>query len=1038
MRQPEPGGVTGASTGAGSLTGILRAASAFAHAATSNEEALQWILDLVCESTGWPVGHAFWLDSGSGALSSTACWHLAGPERFSAFVLATADADWRLNRGLPGTVAAAGKATWISDIRLEDNFPRRPAALACGLLAGLGVPITGPDGIQGVIELFALEPREPDDLVMDLVVHIGSQLGDWIDKLATREALRVSESRLRNLVEQAPDALVVVDGDGVIALVNDETERLTGFLREELIGQPVEVLVPAAIRDMHRVKRAAYLESPKRRDLGAGDLVLRRRDGVEVPVDISLSPIDDGDSPLVVAAVRDCSERRRADESLRASEARLAEAQRIARVGSWSWEVGSDTVTWSAELYRIYGLDPASGPATFQDYIGKVHPDDRERVRTTVEHSMAELVPFEHEYRIVRGDGETRWVYARGEVATAGSGLARRMAGFCQDITDRRRAEEHGHQAQSELERHQQILEAIARGEPVERTLDTLCLDIEARYPDSRCSILVADLGDGVLHQGAGPSLPAEFRRAIDPMVIGPEMGACGTAAWSKRAVVVSDIGTDPLTAGWLAVAQKFGFRSVWSHPLLSPTGDVLGTFAVYRTINHRPDDAELRLVTAAGSLAALAIGRSRAEQALTTAARIDSLTGLPNRARFLESLEESLADPGSRVAVLFLDLDRFKWINDSLGHPAGDRVLVEVAGRLSLAVSGDMVLARFGGDEFTILIRHATDSEVESVAVRLGAVFDEPFLLDGGEFFLSVSIGVAVNGAAAQPSELVRDADAAMFSAKEAGRARWSMFDDRLRDRAVRRVTLEAEIRRAIERDEFVMYYQPVLDLHQGRWTGVEALARWQHPRRGLVSPEEFIPLAEETGLIVPLGLLILDKAVGQAATWAAEKRAWTVAANVSVIQLSDPSISEHVAEILDRHHLDPNLLMLEVTETGLMQHLDLAVEALGSIAESGVAVVIDDFGTGYSSIARLGELPVVGVKIDRRFICDIETAGRATKVLAAMTDLAHSLNLRVVAEGIETEGALDVVTRTGCDFGQGYHLSPPQVADALVFDWP
>jgi diguanylate cyclase (GGDEF)-like protein len=375
----------------------------------------------------------------------------------------------------------------------------------------------------------------------------------------------------------------------------------------------------------------------------------------------------------------------------------------------------------------------------------------------------------------------------------------------------------------------------------------------------------------------------------------------------------------------------------------------------------------------------------------------------------------------------MFLDLDGFKWINDSLGHPAGDSILVQAGERLARVLRPGDVLARFGGDEFTILVNNASTLAADRVATRVREVFTEPFVLDGGEFFLSVSVGTALADGSRGAFDLVRDADAAMYAAKDIGRAHHVLFDDQLRRRAVDRITLESELRRGIERNEFAMSYQPLRNVREDEWGGVEALARWEHPTRGLLSPDDFIPLAEETGLITRLGTRLLDRALSQAETWLRTGLKTAVAVNLSVVQLSDPDFPEELRDALARHNVPPELLLVEVTETGVMQRLDAARATLERIAELGIRVLIDDFGTGYSSIARLRELPVVGVKIDRAFTRGLGEDPSVEPVLAAITNLAHALNLTVVAEGIETPAALALATELGCDYVQGFQIARP-----------
>ena len=610
------------------------------------------------------------------------------------------------------------------------------------------------------------------------------------------------------------------------------------------------------------------------------------------------------------------------------------------------------------------------------------------------------------------------------------------------DITERQETEEAlrasmeelaaERQAQADLETYQRVLEQIARGKPREETLNDLCHEVEARFPGAICSVMVPDATGERLHVAAAPSLPSAARAALADLPVQDGVGSCGTAAATGRTTIVFNTLTDPRTAKFVDLARDFDLHAVWSSPLYDSDTRLLGTFALYRSVPHRPGPSEIAAIGAAAGLAALAIQRSDADRALTEAAERDPLTGLFNRARFLRLLEAELASPDARVAVLFFDLDRFKRINDSMGHPAGDRILVEVSARLSDVVGDSAFLARFGGDEFTVLLPDGTDSGIAALADRVNAAFAAPFVIDGGEFFFTVSIGVAVNDEHSDAFSLVRDADAAMYVAKERGRPGFVQFDSALRERAVERLARENELLRAIERDELVVEYQPLRRLSDGALYGFEALVRWPHPTLGLLPPAEFIPLAEETGLIVPLGISVLRTTVRDIAGLARIKPDIRVSANVSVLQLGDRSVENAIRSSLDRYGVAPANLVIEVTETGFMQDLDIAASALRRIADLGVDVMIDDFGIGYSSIARLSELPIVGVKIDRRFTRNLGADARANEVLAAITRLAHAFELLVVAEGIESSEALAVVEKVGCDYAQGFHLARPMRVDA------
>jgi diguanylate cyclase (GGDEF)-like protein/PAS domain S-box-containing protein len=742
-----------------------------------------------------------------------------------------------------------------------------------------------------------------------------------------------------------------------------------------------------------------------------------------------------GQLGVIVDRSRDVRDRESAELALRRSEQDLAEAQRLAHIGSWSWDVTDNQVIWSAELHRIYGLDPGGGPASFEQYLSRVHPDDRERVATAVQRTIQTQEPYEHEYRIVWPDGRVRWVHAAGAVSAVDDGRPARLGGFCHDITDWREAEADRRQARDELESHRQTLERIARGERVEITLDLLCRAIEQRFPGARCSILTATAGERVLRHAAAPSLAATFRKAIDGLGIGDGIAACGTAAARGEDVVVSDVFNDVLTADFVELAKVHELHSVWSHPLFSAAGQLLGTFAVYRSEVHTPSPEERRAVSAAGSIAAVALERSLAEKALTAAARVDPLTGLANRATFLSDLAFRLTIPDTRTAVLFLDLDGFKWINDSLGHPIGDRVLVEVASRFEAALNGQHLLARFGGDEFSVLAGDVDDGDLHEIAAALTDAMAAPFTIESSEFFLSVSIGIATNEFAASADDMVRDADSAMYEAKTRGRGRHAVFDNVLRERALERVTTESELRRALERDEFVMHYQPIIRLNDGRTTGLESLVRWQHPTRGLLPPDRFVPLAEEDRLIVAIGQRVLERVLSETVR-SVFSHDVHVGVNVSVVELSDPTFMDGLADALKRHGFPPERLFVEVTETAVMREFDIALANVKQLAALGVRVLIDDFGTGYSSLARLRDLPVAGVKIDKRFSARLGADAETDRTLAAVAGLAHAMQLQVVVEGIETPAAAERVRAFGCDYAQGFHYARPAPLDQLNLD--
>jgi diguanylate cyclase (GGDEF)-like protein len=423
------------------------------------------------------------------------------------------------------------------------------------------------------------------------------------------------------------------------------------------------------------------------------------------------------------------------------------------------------------------------------------------------------------------------------------------------------------------------------------------------------------------------------------------------------------------------------------------------------------------------------AIERKRAEVELAHQAMHDALTALPNRALFYDRLGQALNRVGrhsTAAAVLFLDLDRFKLVNDSLGHGAGDKLLVAVADRLSNVLRGGDTAARFGGDEFVILCEDVSgERQAIAIAERIAAELDAPFAVGGDEVFVRTSVGIALATApGARPEALIRDADAAMYRAKERGGGVYEVFDDQMRERAVRRMETENALHRALDRGEFVMHYQPIVQMATGALHGVEALARWEHPQRGLVMPGEFIEAAEETGLIIMLGAWAFEAACRQSAAWGGPTM---MSVNLSARQCGHPELVATFGEILRRTGADPASVCLEITETALMEDVDTSTATLSALKELGLTLALDDFGTGYSSLRALQHFPVDVVKIDRSFIAPIEHDPQEAAIVAAVISLSHALGLRTVAEGIETIAQVDRLRALGCDLAQGFYFAKP-----------
>ncbi|HET7486783.1 MAG TPA: EAL domain-containing protein [Acidimicrobiales bacterium] len=564
------------------------------------------------------------------------------------------------------------------------------------------------------------------------------------------------------------------------------------------------------------------------------------------------------------------AERRQAEERLLQREAQLAETQRLASVGSWDLDVRSGVLTWTEELYRIFGVDPSRFQPSLDALLAVVHPEDRERVRATVAAAVQSGVAFDVEHRVVHAGGDLRWVHGRGRVELGPDGAPLRVFGTAQDVTERRATQE------------------------------------------------------SLVHQ-----------------------------------------------------------------------------------------------------------------------ALHDPLTGLPNRLLFVDRVEQALRRRrrhDSGLALLFIDLDRFKLVNDTCGHAGGDAVLVAATARLQSVLRAEDTVARLGGDEFTVLCEDVDGPAVLRIAERALTALAAPVTLaDGRQVVATASIGVAVVGAGdISAEELLADADSAMYQAKERGRNRLEVFDQSMRADLVARVEKTTALRRALDVGELRVHYQPEVRLSDESMSGVEALVRWQHPKLGLVGPDQVIALAEDTGLVVALGAQVLGMACREVASWQAAPGRGIVnlSVNLSARQLSEPLVIDTVWQALDETGLDPSRLCLEITESVLMDDVESSIEALLGLKSLGVRLAIDDFGTGYSSLSYLRRFPVDIVKIDRSFVSGLGTDPAAEAIVAAVVNLAHALGLVVVAEGVEDEQQVVMLRALGCDRAQGYLWSKPRPA-AEVRTW-
>jgi diguanylate cyclase (GGDEF)-like protein/PAS domain S-box-containing protein len=669
-----------------------------------------------------------------------------------------------------------------------------------------------------------------------------------------------------HLFETAPEAVVVLDTQDRVVRCNREFTHMFGYQPEEIVGQRVnDLIVPQALHQ----EGLALTESVLCGKRVSVESVRIRKDGTPVDVSILGTPVDDETGRVAVYAIyRDITQRRRAQEALRQSEARYALVVQATNDGLWDWNLASDQVHYTPRWKAMLGLDAADVGDSPADWFDRVHPEDISRLKRDIElHLQGATQHLENEHRIRHRDRSYRWMLVRGMANKGDGGRPNRIAGSLTDITDRRSAEE--------------------------------------------------ALRHGAFH---------------------------------------------------------------------------------------------------------------------------DSLTGLPNRTLFMDRLERALArcerDPSAVPAVLFVGLDRFKIVNDSLGHSVGDRLLVAVSGRLQSCIRPGDTVARLGGDEFALLLDSVVaPSDAIRIAERVHSELSSPFILEGVETFTSASIGIALGGTQyRRPDDILRDADTALERAKSHGTGHNEVFDSNMRDRTVAIMQLQNDLRRAIEGGEFRVVYQPIVSLVTGAITGFEALIRWEHPERGTLLPAEFIGVAEETGMIVPIGLWVLGEACRQARAWHTGSHSVAISVNLSAKQFQRADLAACVAKAVSESGLEPEYLHLEITETVLMDDAEARVALVRDLKQSGVRVHIDDFGTGYSSLSYLQRFHVDALKIDRSFVQNMVAEGNEQEIVGTIASLGRNLGMEVIAEGVETPEQLNLVEAMHCTHAQGYFFSTPVDSDAAT----
>lgn len=604
------------------------------------------------------------------------------------------------------------------------------------------------------------------------------------------------------------------------------------------------------------------------------------------------------------------------------------------------------------------------------------------------------------------------------------------------DISDRKLVEKYN-------SFRNRILEKIVSDSRLPQILEYIILEIEQLKPKTYCSILQLNQEGTHLVDCTAPSLPDFYNQSITGLEVGPLVGSCGSAAFNRKRTIVNNIATDPRWDSHKDIAAQAGLAACWSEPIFSKTNTVLGTFAIYHSETNIPDEADINLIKLCAQLVSLAIERKRMEQKLHQLASVDTLTGLANRSSLERLLHHAIAT-SSRVnkkgALLFIDLDNFKTINDTLGHAMGDTLLKQVAGKLSGSVRESDIVTRFGGDEFVIILENldtldqSAAIQAESIGVKILDALRAPYQLIDNEYRLSASIGITLFDGKGSTKMALQQADIAMYQAKLTGQHSICFFDPQMQKNIDGRVVLERELQKAVQLNQLQLHYQLQINSSK-QYLGVEALIRWQHPTRGMVSPIDFIPLAEDTGLIIPIGKWVIETACEQLKAWQKKPKTsqLTIAINVSALQFEQPDFVSHILKTVQQTGVHAHLLKLEITESLLAENINDIILKMTDLKKIGVQFSLDDFGTGYSSLQYLKKLPLAQLKIDQSFIRDIETDAQDISIVRTIIAMATELELNVIAEGVENQAQKDLLISLGCHHFQGYFFAKPLPIDAF-----
>jgi diguanylate cyclase (GGDEF)-like protein/PAS domain S-box-containing protein len=820
-------------------------------------------------------------------------------------------------------------------------------------------------------------PCLPDGrrLVISVAVDMTNQ------KLAIK-ALHNESHKNAMLLNAASDGIHLLDMGGNVVQVNDAFCNLLGYSHDELLNSnaarwdvqwtPVEL----AQRILELPEQGAIFET-----------MYLHADGHLIDVEINAVRIEVDGRALLYASARNISKRKQIQDAFRANAYLLSNAIRILHLGTWEWNILDNSEIWSDQQYRIWGFEPGGCQPNFELLIDMVHPDDREKVEQATELALSGNQVYDIEYRIVISTGEVRFIHSQGEVYFNDNDQPFLMTGTSLDITEKHRREEAQRLAIT-------VFNAVDEGVIVTDQANKI-ITVNPAFSTITGYSPEDVLGFNPSYLSAGLSPPALFREMWDSL---QQHGQWTGELYNQRKN--GDVFIESLSIK-LVRNQK---------------GQITHHVGIFSDITEK----------------------KKSEHLIWEQANFDALTKLANRHMLQDRLQQEIKKArreGLALALLIIDLDRFKEINDTLGHDMGDVLLIEASQRIAASVRNSDTVARLGGDEFVIILAALDDvSCVDRIARSLVESLAQPFRLDTEEAYISASIGIAMYPNDAHDIEsLLKHADQAMYVSKNAGRNRFSYFAAAMQEAAQTRRRLTNDLRVALDNNQFKLFYQPIVELSTGHIFKAEALIRWQHPVRGLINPAQFIPLAEENGLIIEIGDWVFREAARQTKNWRDNYHPdFQVSVNKSAVQFrNDGGLFHSWFSYMKDLNLPGQGIVIEITEALLMNVEHTVTDKLLSLRDAGIQVSLDDFGTGYSSLSHLKKFNIDFLKIDQSFVCNMDTDPDNRTLCESMILMAHKLGLKVIAEGVEKESQRVLLAAAGCDFAQGYLFSKPVSAD-------